>query len=403
VSRAYGGKKFTFGPEYIIPKPFDPRVLLWVTPAVAEAAAKSGVAREPIKNMEEYKERLERLLGTSRALIRNVINKVKHHSPDLSNLPSIVFPEGYSDKVLRACQVIVEERVARPIILGNETNVRAKIKELQLNLLKDIQVIQPIKSPKFSVYARKLHEMRKRRGVTLVEAERLVYDPNYYGSMMVQMGDADGIINGVTQGYAEALRPILRVLGTRENDVAAGLYIIVQKNRTLFFADTTVNIEPSAEELATIACNSADVATFFDIEPRIAFLSFSNFGSTRHPMAEKMRVASEIVRTKRPDLIVDGEMQADTAVDPAIIKELFPFSEIKDGANVLVFPDLNSGNITYKLVQRIGGAEAIGPILMGVSKPACVMQRATDVNDLLNMAAITAIQAQALKQRTTHA
>lgn len=396
VSRAYGGRKFKFGPEYIIPKPFDPRVLLWVAPAVAEAAMKSGVARLPLKNLQDYREQLERLLGQSRGIIRNVINKVKHSS-DSSTLPAIVFPEGYNEKVLRACQIIVEERVARPVILGNETNVRSKIKELELSQLKDVQVIQPIKSEKFPMYARKFHEMRKRRGLTLAEAERLIYDPNYFGAMMVHMGDADGLINGVTQNYSESVRPILRVLGTNPGQVAAGLYMIVLKNKTLFFADTTVNIDPSAEQLATIAINSADVAKFFDAEPRIAMLSFSNFGSMRTLVTNKMREAAELVRKRRPDLIVDGEMQADTAVDPKIVKELFPFCEIKEGANVLIFPDLNSGNIAYKLMQRLGGAEAIGPILMGVTKPANVMQRATDVNDLLNMAAITAIQCQSLK------
>jgi len=402
VSRAYGGTKFTFGPEYIIPKPFDPRVLLWVSPAVAEAAMKSDVARLPIKNMEEYKERLERMLGSSRGLIRNVINKVKHSSPDLSHLPTIVFPEGYSEKVLRACQVIAEERVARPIILGNETNVRKTIKDLQLSYLKDVQVIQPIKTDRFHIYAKKLHEMKKRKGITLTESERLVYDPNYYGAMMVHMGDADGLINGVTQSYAEGVRPILRVLGTNPGDVAAGLYLIVQKNRTLFFADTTVNIDPTAEQLARIACASADVARFFDVDPRIAMLSFSNFGSSRYAQSTKMMNAADLVRKMRPDLIVDGEMQADTAVDPGLVKELFPFCEIKDGANVLIFPDLNSGNICYKLIHKLGNAEAIGPILMGVTKPANVMQRSTDVNDILNMAAITAIQCQTMKTRYQH-
>jgi malate dehydrogenase (oxaloacetate-decarboxylating)(NADP+) len=241
--------------------------------------------------------------------------------------------------------------------------------------------------------------MKKRKGITYTEAERLIYDPNYYGAMMVHMGDADGLINGVTQSYAEGVRPILRVLGVRPGDVAAGLYLIVQKNRTLFFADTTVNVDPTAEQLAHIAIESADAARFFDVEPRIAMLSFSNFGSSRYSQTTKMKDAADLVRKLRPDLIVDGEVQADTAVDPGLVKELFPFFEIKDGANVLVFPDLNSGNICYKLIHKLGNAEAIGPILMGVTKPANVMQRSTDVNDILNMAAITAIQCQTMKSR----
>jgi malate dehydrogenase (oxaloacetate-decarboxylating)(NADP+) len=398
VSRAYGGKKFKFGPEYIIPKPFDPRVLLWVAPAVAEAAMKSGVAGKPLKNMNEYREHLETLLGTSRGIIRNVINKVKSSTSGPANLPSIVFPEGYNDKVLRACHAIIEEGVARPIILGNDTNIRTRIREMDLHLLKDVQIIQPIKSAKFSVYSKKFHEMRKRKGLTFSEAERLIYDPNYYGAMMVHMGDADGLINGVTQSYSEGVRPILRVLGTNPGQVAAGVYMIVMKNKLLFFADTTVNINPTAEQLAAVAINCAEIAKFFDVDPRIAMLSFSNFGSMRTETSEKMKRAADIVRSLRPDLIVDGEMQADTAVDPRIVKEHFPFCEIKDGANILVFPDLNSGNIAYKLMQRLGGAEAIGPILMGITKPAHCMQRAVEVSDLLNMAAITAIQC----QKTAH-
>ncbi|MBK9294145.1 MAG: NADP-dependent malic enzyme [Oligoflexia bacterium] len=394
VSRAYGGKKFKFGPEYIIPKPFDPRVLLWVAPAVAEAAIKSGVAKKPFKNINDYREHLETLLGTSRGVIRNVINKVKSSSKTDHHLPSIVFPEGYNDKVLRACNSVIEEGVARPIILGNETNVRQRIKDLDLNLLKDVEIIQPIKSKKFSVYAKKFHDLRKRKGLTFAEAERLIYDPNYYGAMMVHMGDADGLINGVTQSYSESVKPILRVLGTQKGEVAAGLYMIIMKNRLLFFADTTVNINPSAEELAAIAINCAESAKFFDVKPRIAMLSFSNFGSNRTESTEKMKLATELVRQKRPDLIVDGEMQADTAVDPKIVQEHFPFCEIKDGANILIFPDLNSGNIAYKLMQRLGNAEAIGPILLGITKPANCMQRAVDVNDLVNMTAITAIQCQ---------
>lgn len=397
VSRAYGGKKFKFGPEYIIPKPFDPRVLLWVAPAVAEAASKSGVARKPIKNMAEYRENLEKLLGTSRGIIRNVINKVKHTSSN-SSLPALVFPEGYNDKVLKACNSIVEEGMARPIILGNESNVRKRIEELDLHLLKDVPIIQPIKSPKFSTYARKFYDMRKRKGLTLAEAERLIYDPNYFGAMMVRMGDADGFLNGVTQSYPEGVKPILRVLGTDPGGVASGLYMMVMKNRLLFFADTTVNIDPDADQLAMIAIHSADAARFFDVEPRVALLSFSNFGSMRAPTTIKMQKAVEIVRAKRPDIVVDGEMQADAAVDPRIIKEHFPFCELKDAANVLIFPDLNSGNIAYKLMQRLAGAEAIGPILMGVTKPANTMQRAVDVNDIVNMAAITAIQCQNNRQ-----
>lgn len=397
VIKAYGNRKFKFGPEYIIPKPFDPRVLLWVAPAVAEAAMKSGVARKPIANMAEYRDRLEKLLGQSRGVIRSLINKVK--TSQQTQLPVIVFPEGYNEKVLRACQIIMEEEMAKPILLGSENSLRPRIKELDLSLLKDITIINPGRSEKFKNYAAKLHQMRRRRGVTLIEAERLMYDPNYFGAMMVQVGDADGIINGATQSYSEGVRPLLRVLGTQPGQTAAGLYVLVMKNRTLFFADTTVNLNPTAEQLATIAINSADMVKSLDIEPRIAMLSFSNFGSNRSPESSKMRQAAEMVKAMRPDLIVDGEMQADTAVDPKIVEDLFPFCEIKDGANILIFPDLNSGNIAYKLMQKLGGADAIGPILMGVSKPANVMQRSIDVNDIVNMTAVTAMQIMTAKSQ----
>lgn len=393
VIRAYGGGKLQFGPEYIIPKPFDPRVLLWVAPAVAEAAMKTGVARQPINDLQQYRENLERLLGDSRGLIRTVINKVKSVK-NIEELPTIVFPEGHNDKVLRACHVIAEEGVARPIILGNETTVRSKIKDLGLRQLDNAEVIQPVKSEKFGLYARKLYEMRRRRGVTLLEAERLVYDPNYFGAMMVRLGEADGFINGVTQSYSEGVKPILRVIGARHGETPAGLYLIIKKNRVFFFADTTVNINPTAAELANIAVNTAKVAKYLSATPRIAMVSFSNFGSTRHPASSKMREAAELVRVHDPDMIVDGEMQADTAVDPRIVEEHFPFCEIKDGANILIFPDLNSGNIAYKLMQRLAGAEAIGPILIGMNHPANVMQRATDVSDIFNMAALTAMQIQ---------
>jgi len=394
VSRGYGGHKFQFGPEYIIPKPFDPRVLLWVAPAVAKAAMDSGVATKPIADLNHYRERLEKLLGRSRGIIRNVINKVKS---DSDSLATIVFPEGLNEKVLRACSVIIQEGMARPILVGSERLITEKIKDLNLTVLKNIRIEDPRKSNRYLVYAKRLHELRKRKGVTLTEAEVLMHDNNYFGAMMVQVGDGDGLISGLSSNYSEAVRPMLQIIGSKDSSVAAGLYIIIMKNRTLFFADTTVNINPTAEQLASIAINAAEQARFFDIEPRIAMLSFSNFGGVRHPEAETVRVATEIVKSLRPDLLIDGEMQADTAVEPNIVAELFPFCELKNGANVLIFPNLAAGNTAYKLMQRLAGAEAIGPILMGVKKPVNIMQRSADVNDIVNMAAITAVQVQALK------
>lgn len=387
VIKAYGGERIEFGPEYIIPKPFDPRVLLWVAPAVAKAAMKSGVARIHI-DIDEYREKLEARLGKSREIMRGVINKAKRQPK------RIVFPEGEEDKIIRASQIILDERIGYPILLGNEAAIRRKIGELRLDL-NQAQIIDPLTFNKFELYAQELYNLRQRKGVTLTEARELLKNPNYFGSMMVHMGDADCLISGLTHHYPDTIRPALQIIRIRE-DVSrvSGLYIMVFKNDVMFFADTTVNIEPNEEELAEIAICCAEFAKRMDIEPRIAMLSFSNFGSTRHPLAEKVRKAVEIVKRRAPDLIIDGEMQADTAVVPEIIQQTYPFSRLKEKANILIFPDLEASNIAYKLINRLGGAEAIGPILLGMRKSVHVLQRGAEVNDIVNMAAIAVVDAQ---------
>jgi malate dehydrogenase (oxaloacetate-decarboxylating)(NADP+) len=389
VIKAYGDSAIQFGKEYIIPKPFDSRVLIWEASAVAKAAVDTGVARKPIKDFNAYREHLEGLLGKSREVMRVVINKAKK-APK-----KIVFPEGREPKILRACQIIVDERIASPVILGSSDTIKKKQEEIGIDL-SGVQIIDPIQSEKLQTYTTAFYQMRARKGMTLSEAEvQLKGNWRLFGAMMVKMGDADGMIAGVNYHYPDTIRPALQTIPLKmELNVVAGLYMMVFKNDVLFFADTTVNIQPNAEQLAEIAIMAADEVRNFDIEPRIAMLSFSNFGSVRHPLSVKVAQATRIVKQRRPDLIIDGEMQADTAVIPEILNETYDFNELKERANVLIFPNLESGNIAYKLMHRIGGAEAIGPILMGVSKSIHVLQRNCDVNDIVNMTAIAVLDAQ---------
>jgi malate dehydrogenase (oxaloacetate-decarboxylating)(NADP+) len=388
VEKAYGGERLEFGPDYIIPKPFDPRVLLWEAPAVAKAAIDSGVARVEL-DMDEYRSQLEARLGRSREVMRVVINKAR-------NAPKkIVYPEGDHEKILRASQIIIDEGIAHPILLGSKEVIDKKIEDLKLDL-RGVRIIDPTDCDRYDEYVEEFYRLRQRRGMTLHWARKMMRNRNYFGSMMVHMGDADGLISGVTYNYPETIRPALHVIKVRE-DVrrVSGVYMMIVNNNVYFFSDATVNIEPSSEDLAEIAICCAEQVRRFDMEPRVAMLSFSNFGSTRHPLAEKVRRAVEIVKARVPELKIDGEMQADTAVVPEIIRELYPFCEIPDGANVLIFPDLQSGNIAYKLLARLGGAEAIGPILMGMRKPVHVLQfGGGEVDDVVNMTAIAVVDAQ---------
>ncbi len=389
VSRAYGNVKFSFGPEYIIPKPFDPRVLLRVAPAVAKAAMESGVARQPIQDMDKYRESLEALQGKAKETMRIIINKAKNETK------KVVFPEGEHEKILRAAQILIEEGIAQPILLGDQREIRAKISELNLDL-NGVTIIDPEDSPDTERYAQTLFELRQRKGVTLSEARRLIRrkSRNYFGSVMVHLGDADTLLSGIDHHYPDTIRPALEIIGKQERlSKVHGLYMIIFKKGTYFLADTTVTIDPTAEELAETAILAAEKVRLLDIEPRVAMLSFSNFGSVEHPLIHKVQKAVEIVKQRAPGLMVDGEMQSDTAVAPDILAN-YPFSVLKGQANVLIFPDLNSGNICYKLLHRLGGAEAIGPILMGMNKPVHVLQRGDDVMDVVNMAAIAVVDAQ---------
>jgi len=395
VSRAYGGQQFKFGREYLIPKPFDYRALLWVAPAVAEAAIKSGVARKKI-DILLYRDSLETLLGSTYTVMRGIKNRVKTGCSGQKHRATIVFPEGENSKILRAAQMIREEGIAEPILLGNEQKIQKLIHEMGLDeSLKGVKVIRPSTCDHSDVYAQKFFEKRMRKGATFAVAKQLMRQNNYFGAMMVELGHADGLLNGISQSYPETLRPAIQVIGVKPGSRLAGIYMMVFKKRVLWFADTTVNIQPNAEELADIAIQTAQIAKSFMVEePRVAMLSFSNFGSNNHPLAELVQEATQEVKKRAPGLIVDGEMQADTAIAPEISKESFPFNQVPGNANILIFPDLQSGNIAYKLIARLGAAEAVGPILVGMNKPVFVLQQNSDVNDVVNMAAITAMEIQ---------
>jgi malate dehydrogenase (oxaloacetate-decarboxylating)(NADP+) len=389
VLKAYGVKRLQFGREYLIPKPFDPRVLLWEAPAVARAAMESGVARRPIRDLDAYRESLERILGRSREVMQLIVHKAQAHPAT-----RLVFPEGEHDTILRAARAIVDQRIARPVLLGRPDVVAERARQLGLEL-RDYEVLDVASSPRLGAYADALYRLRQRKGMTPAMAAASVLDPTIFGLMMVREGDAQGFVGGLFKAYPETIRPAIQIIGLRDGvSRVSALQLLVLKDRLVFCADTMVNIEPTAEELAEIAVLAADTARFFDLEPRVAMLSFSSFGSVRHPLAEKVARAVAIVQRLRPELIVDGEMHLDTAVVEEIVRENYPHSRIRGDANVLIFPSLEAGNIGYKLVHRLGRAEAIGPVLMGMKKPVTVLQHGTTVADIVNLAAITAVAAE---------
>ncbi len=388
VIRVYGGKRIEFGRDYIIPKPFDPRVLLWEAPAVAKAAMESGVALRPFKDMEKYIDSLEARLGKANEVMRFFIHEAQH-SPK-----QIVFPEGEEESILRAAQIILDEKIAKPILLGSRTLMNQKIKDLGLDL-EGAEFVNPSKSEKFDTYAKKYHELRQRKGITKLDSERLLKTHNIFGMMMVKEGQADGLISGLTQHYPDTVRPTLQIIGKEEGvKNIAGLYMMIFKNQTIFIADATVNIEPTAEELASIALLSAEKVRQFDIEPKIAMLSFSNFGSTNHPLTEKVRKATQLVKQAAPELVIDGEMMADTATNPDMLNEFYPFNTLKTKPNLLIFPDLTSANVAYKLLAGLGGAVAIGPILLGIKKPVYLLGPGNTVNDIVNITAMAVFESQ---------
>ena len=386
VTRAYGIEKLKFGPDYLIPKPFDPRVLLWVAPAVAWAAVASGIAGRII-DVEEYRAELEARLGPERQVMRGLISRVQQDPP------SIVFPEGDDPRILRAARILADEGIARPILLGDLDAIRRQADDASLTL-EDIELMNPRSAPDRDKLAEELWQLRRRRGITVREAKERVLDPIYYGLMLLRAGRTDALVAGEEIDYPDSIRPALEVIGVEPGRKhVSGIYMMIFRQQTFFFADTTVNIEPDAATLAEIATATAKFVTRLGIEPRIAMLSFSNFGSVKHPAATKVQQAVAMLHEREPELQVDGEMQADTAVVERILTRVYPFAKLRGPANVLIFPDLNAANIAYKLLARLGDAQAIGPILVGMDRPVHVLQRLSEVPDIVNMAVIAAVDA----------
>ena len=377
VSLAYGGERFHFGPGYILPKPFDPRVVKKVSLAVAKAAMKTGVSQKPISNFDQYLLELDSLHGAKKIFFQQIIKRVK----TLKTKARIVFPEGESPRVLKAINTTVQDQPYTPVLIGEELKIKNLIQKLKLTHLDNIEIQNPKNHSYLELYLKTFSKMKNR---PLEEAKNVLLDPIYFGSMSVELGHTDGMITGAERTYVESIRPILKIIGCEPVKFASGMNIILIKNRIFIFADTTVNIDPDAQEISQIAWHASQLARLIRIEPHIALLSFSNFlAQKKNP--QKMQQALKIFKKNHPDILIDGEMQADTAVNSLIIEKLFPKSPLKkEGANILIFPNLDSGNIAYKLVQQLGDGEVIGPLLMGVRKPVDVVQRTGTVEDVSN-------------------
>ena len=387
VMRAYGVERLRFGADYLIPKPFDPRVLLWVAPAVAWAAVGSGVAGRVI-DVDEYRAELDARLGRAREVMRGLSGRAQQ-SPQ-----RIVFPEGDDPRILKAARILADDGIAEPILLGDPDAIRRQADDADVTL-EEITLANPRAGTHLDGFAQELWERRRRKGITLREARDRVRDPMYHALLMLRAGQADAVVAGVDMYYPDAMRPALEVIGAEPGRRhVSGIYMMVLPQQTFFFADCTVNIDPDAETLAEIASATAQFVRRLGIEPRVALLSFSNFGSVRHPAADKVQRAVALLHEREPTLQADGEVQADTAVVERILMKTYPFSKLKGTANVLIFPNLDAANISYKLLDRIGGADAIGPILVGMAQPVHVLQRGSDVNDIVNMAVIAAVDAQ---------
>jgi malate dehydrogenase (oxaloacetate-decarboxylating)(NADP+) len=390
VLRAYGVDSMKFGRDYIIPTALDPRVLLWEAPAVAEMAMKTGVARKTI-DIDEYREQLAYRQGKGEQVRYFFQNKARSSG----GKKRVVFAEGEEQKIIRAAYQIQEEGIATPVLIGRTRKVEEQLKHLSLDFKPEVVDFDTFS--KFDEYTQSYYELRQRKGVTLLDAESRVRDPNVFGLLMVKEGDADAFVSGLTYDYPDVIRPALQIHHTAKGTThAAGVYLMIIEDRVYLFTDATVNIDPTAEQLSEIASLAADFAKQLEIEPRVAFLSFSNFGSTPHPLSDKVRKAVVLTKSRRPDLKVDGEMQADAAVVADIIENRYPFSAVKD-ANVLVFPSLESANIAYKLLARLGKAKAIGPILLGMGAPVHVLQTGDDVNAIVQIASVAVMDAMGRK------
>jgi malate dehydrogenase (oxaloacetate-decarboxylating)(NADP+) len=393
VRRAYGNEDFTFGPNYIIPKPFDSRVLTRVTPAVAKAAMDSGVARIEIPDLNEYAANLQNRLGTTANFMKSLRDRLSVHIKKNKTKVKMVFAEGVNTRILQACKIILSEGRIEPILLGNPERIHKKMESLGLfNSLKDLEIIEPQTSPDFEKFYRQYSEERQRSGISLYHAEDRMAEENYFGAMMVRNKIADTLISGPNLDYASSLVPIMNLVGTTDNAKAAGIYILVFKNRVLFFADCTVQINPTEEDLAEIAGHTAQLFRhLMHREPSLAFLSFSNFGSSRADEARKVKRAVQLTKQNYPELKVDGEMQADVAVNKSILDKLFDFNDLDEETDILIFPDLSSANISYKLLSQLAEASAIGPLLIPMKSTVNIIQRTAPVSEIVNMCNLTAL------------
>ncbi|MCG6186444.1 NADP-dependent malic enzyme [Maribellus maritimus] len=395
VAKAYNKQNIVFGRDYIIPKPLDPRLIHNVSIAVAKAAMKTGVAQNPIKNWTAYKQKLSSRMGIDNKLIMAIRNKAKQEPK------RVVFAEANNFKVLKAVQFVIREGIARPVLLGNEEKIKALIEENQLQI-ENVTVIDLFKSVSDDQrhrYAKILYEKRRRKGMTYDEAVEKMYNRDYFGAMMVETGEADAFISGFSRKYSDTIRPALQVIGVKEQfNHIAGMYILITKKGPIFLADTTVNMDPAPQTLVDTTILTAAEVQKFNIIPKIALLSYSNFGAFKgNGSPVRVKEAVKILHEKYPDLIVDGEMQANYALNGKLRYKRYPFSKLGDSdANTLIFPNLSSGNICYKILQTMGAAEAIGPVLMGMKKPIHILQRDSSVREIINMVAIAVVDAQAV-------
>jgi malate dehydrogenase (oxaloacetate-decarboxylating)(NADP+) len=392
VTMAYNEKTIVFGPNYIIPKPLDPRLLVTVAPAVAKAAIQSGVAKYPISDWDAYKVELNKRLGIDNQLFRVIGNKAR------KNPKRVVFAEAENQKILKTAQLVQDESIAYPILLGNEKRIKKMAADNGIDL-EGIPIIDPKSEEmeeKRTAYAELFFKKRQRRGFNFYESKKIMRDRNYYGCMMVEAGDADAMISGLSKNYPDTIRPALQIIGMEEGaKKVAGMYIMMTKRGPIFLADTTVNFNPTAEELADITLLVAKEVKHFGVTPAIAMLSYSNFGSSHSDEARLVAKARNIVKQKEPDLIVDGEMQANVAFNKEILKDNYPFSElVNQDVNTLIFPNLAAGNVAYNLLQEVGEADAIGPILLGLRKPIHILQLGSPVRSIFNMVLIAVIDAQ---------
>jgi malate dehydrogenase (oxaloacetate-decarboxylating)(NADP+) len=394
VISAYGGKTLKMGPDYFIPKPFDPRVLWWVAPAVAKAAMDSGVARIKF-DIEDYREKLMSKGSNAAYAIMRTIGREARREPK-----RIVFPHAGNPRLLRAIQQIVDEGIAKPVLLGRKQEIAQMCDEMSLDMLSHgAEVVDPRveKNPK---YVERFYNLRARKGMTLFAAQAQIQKSDYYAALMVERGDADGMVTGLRLNYPETVRPPLEIFGMSPGaKVAVGMYMMVMQNSVKFFGDTVFNIDPDAETLADITLQMADAVQGFGVTPRIAMISYSNFGSVRHPEVTKVQQALDMVRRRRPDLEIDGEMQPEMALDPERRSQYYGFSRLTRAANTLVFSSLAAGNAAYQSLKVLGGASAVGPILLGLSRPCAALQTEATTDDIVNMTAYVVMKAQQMRAR----